>query len=173
MAAAHGAGHGADRKLDAVSASRPTDFGTHVREVQAQLADSAQRAGLGRDPYARVVEAQSAALGVLPDFIEAIDRTRQPWTQDERYAAIKDAVSQMDRRMLARWVQFNWAGMAVMALVVLSIASAAFGAGWWYRGNVPVLAGIRAGIDRCDDHADGSRICWIPIYERPPAERGR
>jgi hypothetical protein len=31
-----------------------------------------------------------------------------------------------------------------------------------------MLAGVRAGAEKCDDRADGSRLCWIPVFEKLP-----
>jgi hypothetical protein len=34
-----------------------------------------------------------------------------------------------------------------------------------------VLAGVRAGAEKCEDRVDGSELCWIPVWERlPPAK---
>ena len=154
-----------------MSASQPADFGTHVREVQAQLAESAQRAGLVRDPYARVLEAQSAALGILPVFIQEIDRSRQPWTTDERRDAVKDAVRQMDQRMALRMVQFNKAGIAIIAAIILAVGGVAFGAGWWWHGEQGLMAGLSVGQQQCFEQ-NGGILCQIPIWKRLPPTHG-
>jgi len=42
------------------------------------------------------------------------------------------------------------------------------GGGYWFHGEQPALVSVRAGADRCEDRADGSRLCWIPVLERLP-----
>jgi hypothetical protein len=54
------------------------------------------------------------------------------------------------------------------ALALVTIISA-FGGGYWYRGAVPLLVGVRAGTEKCEDRPDGSRLCWIPVFERLPS----
>jgi hypothetical protein len=54
------------------------------------------------------------------------------------------------------------AGMLVMALLIGG------GVGYWLHGPAEVIVGVRAGPEKCDDRPDGSRLCWIPIYERMP-----
>jgi len=31
-----------------------------------------------------------------------------------------------------------------------------------------LLVGVHAGAEKCDDRPDGSRLCWIPVFERLP-----
>jgi hypothetical protein len=47
-----------------------------------------------------------------------------------------------------------------------------FGAGWLYRGDLPTIAGLSAGANKCQDRPDGSRLCWIPVWEErlPPGK---
>jgi hypothetical protein len=58
-------------------------------------------------------------------------------------------------------------GLLVLAGLLIALGAGA-GVGWWWRGAVPVVIGVRAGADRCEDGADGSRLGWIPVWERPP-----
>ena len=55
-------------------------FAAQVGAVRAALSDSVSRAGLDRDPYGRVIEAQEAALAILPAFLDEIRQVRAPWT---------------------------------------------------------------------------------------------
>ena len=120
------------------------NFGTHVREVQGQLADSARRAGLTRDPYARVIEAQNAAMGVLPAFLSEIDARRRPWTKDERREAALDFVARLDQRIARRMVQFNLWAMVGIAFAVPVLCGGAFLGGWWWGYHSETLEVQRA-----------------------------
>jgi hypothetical protein len=63
----------------------------------------------------------------------------------------------------------SWAGLGTIMLVVAVLG---FGAGWFYRGPALIVAGITGGAPKCDDQADGGRLCWIPVWERlPPGRR--
>jgi len=53
-------------------------FEAHVRAVQEKLALAVVRAGLTNDAYARVTEAQSEVLGLLPEFLREMSQPRQP-----------------------------------------------------------------------------------------------
>ena len=108
------------------------DFGKHVREVQGQLADSALRAGLGRDPYARVIEAQNAAMGILPAFLSEIEAKRQPWTKDERREAALAFVAKLDQCIARRMVQFNRWAIVAIAVAVPVLCGGSFLGGWWW-----------------------------------------
>ena len=56
----------------------------------------------------------------------------------------------------------------VLFAVALLVGAISAAGGWWSRGAVPVMVGMRAGADQCMNRSDGSRLCWIPIFERPP-----
>jgi len=57
-------------------------FAAQIRQAQAELADSVERAGLARDPYRFVTGAIAHTLGVFPSVLErlegAVERARQP-----------------------------------------------------------------------------------------------
>ena len=62
----------------------------------------------------------------------------------------------------------KWGNVLIgVAIVVLALLIGA-GGGYWFRGAAPALVGVRAGADKCDDRPDGSRLCWIPVFERLP-----
>jgi hypothetical protein len=54
------------------------------------------------------------------------------------------------------------AGMLVVAFLIGA------GSGYWFRGTAPFIIGVRAAPEKCTDRDDGSRVCYIPIYERLP-----
>ncbi len=41
--------------------------------------------------------------------------------------------------------------------------------GGWYRGDVPALAGLSAGANKCGDRPDGNRLYWISVWEAAAA----
>ena len=57
-------------------------FRAHVQAVQAELAESTRRGGLANDAYGRVIEAQSAAIGVFPDFVDAVKSAQPQFTAE-------------------------------------------------------------------------------------------
>ena len=122
-----------------------------------------QRAGIdqGKPLYAVLVTVFDAAQNTR----EAVQEGRKPWTSDETQALI----SQLDRTLLHRWAQFNRAGIAIGVAMAILFGAACGAGGWWCRGAAPVLIGVRAGADKCADRVDGSRLCWIPMFERLPA----
>ena len=75
----------------------------------------------------------------------------------------------MDERLALRMVQFNKAGIVIGVLVALAMGGLGFAAGWFGRGDAPgnpTMAGITGGTSQCEDRPDGSRLCWIPVFER-------
>jgi hypothetical protein len=122
----------------------PPDFGAQVAEAQRRLAESITRAGLSRDAYRHVLEAQVVALAVLPAFVAEIEARRQPWTRDERRAAALDFVGTMDARLVRRMVQFNRWGMVSVAVIMLAFGCATFCGGWYWHAHVqrPPIAAV-------------------------------
>jgi hypothetical protein len=43
---------------------------------------------------------------------------------------------------------------------------------YWLRPDQPAVYGVRAGFEQCSDRADGSKLCWLPIWvPAPPAPK--
>jgi hypothetical protein len=122
------------------------DFGAQVAEAQRQLAESVVRAGLSRDAYRHVLEAQVAALAVLPAFVAEIEANRQPWTKDERREAALDFVAKLDKRIAQRMVQFNRWAMVVIAAAVPLFCVGSFLGGWWW-GHYDETLEVQHAID--------------------------
>jgi hypothetical protein len=141
------------------------DFAAHVQAVQAKLAQSVARAGLKDDAYAHVIDAQSAALGVLVEF-----------TQEVRPAAVfaDKQVDDIGRRLLGSCQAWSkglvraslWRSWAMIGVTVAVVFAAGAGAGWVLTKPASEL--------QCADQSDGSRACWFytklptpPIGRKP------
>jgi hypothetical protein len=57
------------------------------------------------------------------------------------------------------------AGLLALALVMGAVG------GYLFRGAAPVIAGVSAGAQQCQEQTDGGQICWIPVWGRLPAPR--
>ena len=103
-----------------------------IRQARADIASGIDRGGLGHDPLRYPLAALSTVVGLFPGFLDEVQRARAPWTQDERRAAVADAVARMDARLAQRMIQFNrWA--IVIALVLGgTIAGGVGAAGYWW-----------------------------------------
>jgi hypothetical protein len=147
---------------------------TGVRDAQAALQAEADRMAAVGDPLARswaaMASAGKANHGLLVDVFlktqKLLEDGRKPWTRDET----RVLVQQLDQTLLYRWTQFNWAGIAIGVGVALLFGLVCGAGGWFARGDVPALAGVHAGAERCQDQAGGGRLCWIPVWERLPAK---
>jgi hypothetical protein len=149
------------------------EVGETVRDAQEKLRRAAQVANLTSDPLGPVIEAQAALLGAQHRmFVDGnlklgaqIAEAKRPVDEDAMRRAVAqgvadfggDAVRHMSRRNV----------LIGAAILVASIVAGA-GGGYWFRGAVPVLVGVHAGAEKCEDRTDGSRLCWIPVFERLP-----
>jgi hypothetical protein len=66
----------------------------------------------------------------------------------------------------------GWRNLLLATLAAVGLITAAFAGGYWVRGPAPVLVGVHAGAERCEDRPDKSRLCWIPVWERLPPATG-
>jgi hypothetical protein len=151
-----------------------------IRAAQEDLEQQTARMAAMGDPTAPTAAAMTGAVKALHRLmvdvwlkvhaqLDATDKLiedgRKPWTRD----AMRILIDQLDETLLHRWAAFNRAGIAIGIGVALLFGAVGAAGGWWSRGAVPVVVGMRAGADQCENRADGSRLCWIPVFERPPA----
>jgi hypothetical protein len=129
-------------------------FRAHVQEVQAELAESTKRGGLANDAYGRVIEAQSAAIGVFPDFVDAVKSAQPQFTgahitaiSDNLYRAISPTVSAAVRTL-------EWKIPALYISLALSLIGAAGFAGYSYGHS----AGYDLSQSRLTDITVGNQI---------------
>jgi hypothetical protein len=129
----------------------------------AEFRDALIQAGVG--PEKPLYPVLVTVYGAAREAQQASTDVRKPWTRDE----MRILIDQLDETLLHRWAAFNRGGITIGVAVALLVGAISAAGGWWSRGAVPVMVGMRAGADQCNDRTDGSRLCWIPIFERPPA----
>jgi hypothetical protein len=143
-----------------------------IRDAQDRMQALVRTAEVTGDPSAPVLQGLAAMLNAMHVMTAGIgsqiEIAQQPIPIEELRQAVARGISahaigiaeSINRAVLA-------AGVAASVLVL----AATFWTGYWYRGDAPVFAGIRAGADQCTDQPDGSRLCYIPIYTRLPTTR--
>lgn len=109
-------------------------------------------------------EAALAAQGAAKIALEAAREGRKPLTQEELRAMGTD---------LFQWLVYHWQQMNRRAVAICAAGAVLFGAacgvtGWYLKGPITLLAGIKAAAQECQDYPDGSRLCRIPVWERLP-----
>jgi hypothetical protein len=140
-----------------------SDFEVHIRDVQTQLINSVLRAGMTYDPYSRIVEAQAAAIGVFPEFIQAVRDNRRPFTDQERqefeHALTAGTAAKINR--MTWWLIARNIALAVAALTAaLAIGS---GVGYWlgYSVGADQTIQIQNGMDRILKGRDAAQ--WLEL----------
>ena len=183
MDASHGGGVRADRIMVAVTVPGVApEAVADIRKACEALEQEASRLSATGDPIATMISVFAGSAGAINRLLvdatvkmqaqqeatgKLIQDSRKPWTRDEMRALI----TQLDQTLLHRWSQFNRAGIAIGVGVALLFGAACGAGGWFARGDVPALAGVHAGAERCQDQANGGRLCWIPIWERLPTSK--
>jgi hypothetical protein len=131
------------------AAGEDRSFIEAIREARADIASGIDRGGLRHDPLRYPLAALSTVVGLFPGFLDEIQCARAPWTQDERRAAVADAVARMDTRLVGRMIQFNrWAIASALLLGVALAGGVGVASYWWgYRAaenrliDVPTVLG--------------------------------
>lgn len=150
------------------TAGHPDPFDKQIAKAQQAIDDSIARAGLTRDAYGHALKAMRLVIGTFPDLVQHLEATRQPVQAEEMRQAVVEGISTHAGNLVRALNVRNWL-LASAALVVVLLTGG--GAGYWLRGPADFVIGTRAGPERCDDRQDGSRLCWIPIWERMPPEQ--
>jgi hypothetical protein len=156
-----------------------------VRAACAELERQAVQMAAVRDPVAPFL-GMTANLGraqfrLLADaFLKLdadhqatarmIEAARQPASDDEMRALCRAASSGAARHALALARAANRRTLAIVACAALALCAGSAGAGYWWRGEVPAVAGVAAGAERCADQ-DGGVLCWIPVWRALPPSR--
>ena len=146
-----------------------------VRKAQEALRQQADKLTAIGDPSGPAVAGLAAAMEATCRLVvdatltqqKLAEEGRKPWTRDE----MRLLVTQMRDTLMHLWTGFN------RVAIVISVAGAVlFGGlcavgGYLYHGAAPVIAGVSAGAQQCQDQQGGGRICWIPVWERLPPAR--
>ena len=120
-------------------------FAAEIDEALAALREAVDKAGLRRDAYGAVIEAQARALALMPGFLRSmthlLDRGRVPLDPTSLSRLEKAATVGADRRAaeLARAHNSRTILIAVVALVSSIIVACSSGY-WW--GHASALAGV-------------------------------
>jgi hypothetical protein len=144
-----------------------------IQAAQDTLELEAKRMAAVGDPMAQALAAQSVMLGAMHRlFIDGtlqlahhIEDGKRPIHPDEMRRAVVQGISGYAAGAVQRLGVRNLLIGTGLLLATLLVGA---GGGYWFRGAVPVLVGVNAGAEKCDDRADGSRLCWIPVWERLP-----
>jgi hypothetical protein len=152
------------------------EVGETVREAQDKLRRAAQVANLNGDPLGAVIEAQAVLLGAQHRmFVDGnlklgaqIVEAKRPVDPEAVRRAVAQGVADFGGEAVRR---MGWRNMVIGAGMLLVTLLLGAGAGYLFRGAVPVLVGVHAGAEKCEDRADGSRLCWIPVFERLPSAK--
>jgi len=165
MLRARSGGSGPDRPAD-----RDAELASIVAAAQAELDRAIQVGGLQNDPLRHTVHALSVHLialhKVLLGFGAEVDAARQLVRDD----ILRVGTPQSTAVEIPATTSKLRDALLVAALLVAALLIGA-GAGYWFRGAVPFVVGMHAAPEKCDDRPDGSRLCWIPVWERMPAGR--
>ena len=141
------------------------DFNTRAHEVSRRMLVAMHKAGLRNDPYGELISSEAQAIEFWGESLGELDRLRQPVRDEELRRAV---VQGIDRHADIVVRIMGWRNVLIGAALLVAAVMIGGGAGYWLRGEAPVLVGVRAGAEHCEDRNDGSRLCWIPVYERLP-----
>jgi hypothetical protein len=156
-------GTGIQQHVASTDDAKPSEFEVHVRKVQTQLIDSVRRAGMTYDPYSRIVEAQAAAIGVLPEFVQAVKDNHSPFSDQERReferTLATGTAAEMNR--MTWWLIARSITLAAGALMAtLAIGS---GVGYWlgYSVGTDQAIQVQTGLDRVLKGRDAAQ--WLNL----------
>jgi hypothetical protein len=149
----------------AAPAGQTGGFNTRAQEVSRRMLVAMHKAGLRNDPYGELISSEAQAIEFWGESLGELDRLRQPVRDEELRRAV---VQGIDRHADIVVRTMGWRNVLIGAALLVAAVLIGGGAGYWLRGEAPVLVGVRAGAEHCEDRNDGSRLCWIPVYERLP-----
>jgi hypothetical protein len=145
-----------------------TDFAGRAEAAQRALTEGIAKAGLQRDPFRFPLEALALTVSLFPELVQHLEATRQPvQTEEMRKAVVRGVSDCANDAVRALNVRNSLVGAGLLATALLVGAVG----GYLFHGSAPVLVGVRAGAEQCQDRQDGSRMCWIPVFEKLPPPR--
>src|SRR3978361_687838 len=136
-----------------------------IQDALSQLNVSITEAKHHNDPLWMPLSALSAFLRSMQrlhtNFVgsmrKSIEEAKQPVRDDELRRAVAQGIL-IHAGQLAQclWVRT----VLIVAGMLLVTLACGIGAGYWFRGAAPIMAGLTGGATQCDDKPDGSRLCW-------------
>jgi hypothetical protein len=135
-------------------ADQPGGFNTRAQEVSRRMLVAMHKAGLRNDRMASSFSPRRRRLNFGA-------RVSASWTDYASRCAMRSCVGRT----------LGWRNVLIGAALLVAAVLVGAGGGYWFRGKAPVLVGVRAGAQHCEDRNDGSRLCWIPVFERLPPGR--
>jgi hypothetical protein len=156
-----------------------------VEAVRDALEREAARLAETGDPTAPVLGLHATAARaqhrLLEDAFLKLDADRQatakmidaacrPASDDALRAICRAASSGAAQHALALARAANRRTLAIVVCAALALCAGSAGAGYWWRGEVPAVAGVAAGAERCAGQ-DGGVLCWIPVWRALPPSR--
>ncbi len=154
------------------------EMGQVIADARAEIDRLIQLGELQNDPIRHPIQALSVHLDALYQVtlagsqtlakqIQTSDASRMPVRDDDLRRAVAQGISG-HAGALAK--ALNVKNTLIISGLLVAAVLVGAGGGYWFRGEAPILAGVHAGAERCEDRADGSRLCWLPIWEKlPPA----
>ena len=152
------------------------EMGKVVADARLEIARLVQLGELQHDPIRYPIQALGVHLDALYKVASASGKAigakaealGRPIGEDELRRAVAQGIN---NQMSGLTRAFNWRTALFGAWVLALTLIAGAGAGYAFHGAAPVLVGVKAGAEKCDDRPDGSRLCWIPVFERLPATK--
>ncbi len=171
-------GHAAPgRETSPPPAAADDPFAVLVHDAQASLAESIEKAGLGRDPYRFPMGALAQALGVLPAFMGrldvALDHARQPVDPAALERGMAQIVERLGRaathsanvHMLAMVRAHNLRTLLLYGGAFVGAVLAGIGGGFWW-GQVSANAAVHeteAQLAQAFQAGPGAAATWANL----------
>jgi hypothetical protein len=156
-------------------------LGKAIADARAEMERLIQLGELQNDTIRHPIQALSVHLDALYKLslasaqafarqVQASDTSRRPAVDDE----IRRAPAQAIPAHAGNWGGVLNARNALIVAGMLLTMLVGAGGGYWIRGGEPTLVSARAEAEKCEDRTNGSRLCWIPVWEKlPPAPAGK
>ena len=149
-----------------------------VSAAVEELERANQLAELQRDPLRHAFKAPATHLKALHRVLTdatltigtQIEEAKRP-VSDEDLRRLSKAASDGAWHVTAGMVRAHlWRTILIAVAASLLPLIGAFGAGYWFRGDQQLVAGVSAGQQECHEQQGGT-ICFIPVWAKlPPAK---
>jgi hypothetical protein len=155
----------------------PELMGT-VSATVDELECAIQLAELQRDPLRHALKALATHLKALHRVLTdatltigaQIEEAKRPIAAEDMKRLSKVAADGAWRVTAGMVRAHIWRTILIAVAASLLLLIAAFGAGYWFRGDQQLVAGVSAGQQECHEQQGGT-ICFIPVWAKlPPAK---